>query len=123
MQPDHASVTFTIKQVPSELAGRLKQRAQANRRSLQKELLAIMEAAAEWGQAATITEWPSIAELGRPRYEVKATTQGRTGKRVAKPVGRLTLDQLWQRARKLGPGSAAESADIVRRDRDARHGH
>jgi hypothetical protein len=44
------------------------------------------------------------------------------GETAAPPIGeRLTLEQLWQRARKLGAGGpTSESAAIVRADRDAR---
>lgn len=35
--------------------------------------------------------------------------------------GRLTLEQLWQRARKLGAGFPSESAAIARADRDDRN--
>lgn len=112
-----ASVTLTIKQVPKPVAGRLKRRAQANRRSLQKELLSIIEAAA--GESAA---YSAIAELEHARYDVRPAPARRGKSAHTKQAGKLTLDQLWQRARKLGPGSAVESAAIIRRDRDARHG-
>jgi plasmid stability protein len=51
------TVTLSIKNVPDELARRLKQRATRHHRSLQGELLAIVEAAA--GQPAR-----SLRELG-----------------------------------------------------------
>lgn len=112
------AVTLTIKQVPVELAVRLKQRAEANRRSLQKELLSIMEAACGQGD-----ERSGIVDPGHACYDAQPAPVRRSKSVRANPAGKLTLDQLWQRARKLGRGSAAESADIVRRDRDARHGH
>lgn len=40
------SVNLSIKGVPDELAQRLRERAERNRRSLQRELLSIIEAAA-----------------------------------------------------------------------------
>jgi len=48
--------TFTIKQVPDDLADALRERAAANRRSLQRELLLIMETAAREGAAHRISE-------------------------------------------------------------------
>ena len=51
------TVTLSIKNVPDELARRLKQRAARHHRSLQGELLAIVEAAA--GQSVR-----SLRELG-----------------------------------------------------------
>ena len=114
-----ASVTLTIKQVPAPVAARLKHRAEANRRSLQKELLSIVEAAAN-GQ--TLMSHTGIAEPGYARYEVRPAPKHRGKSAPANTAGKLTLDQLWQRARKLGVRSTSESADIIRRDRDARNG-
>jgi plasmid stability protein len=45
-------VNLSIKQVPDELAERLRRRAARNRRSLQRELLSILEAAAGHGAPA-----------------------------------------------------------------------
>jgi hypothetical protein len=112
------SVTLTIKQVPQSVAARLKRRAEANRRSLQKELLLIIEAAAD---EQTGVAYPGIREPEHARYDVQPAPARRGKSAGAGQGGKLTLDQLWQRARKLGPGSAAESAAIIRRDRDARH--
>lgn len=112
------SVTLTIKQVPASVAARLKRRAEANRRSLQKELLSIIEAAAG-GQ--TLMPYPGIGESEHARYEVRPASK-RRGKSVpTKTTSKLTLDQLWQRARKLGSAGTSESAAIIRRDRDGNH--
>lgn len=111
------SVTLTIKQVPQSVAARLKRRAQANRRSLQKELLSIIEAAA--GEQIGVA-YPGVSEPEHARYNVQPAPARRGKSAGAGQAGKLTLDQLWQRARKLGTGGAAESADIIRRDRDAR---
>lgn len=115
--------TFTIKQIPDAIADALRRRAAMNRRSLQRELLLVIEEAA--------TSFPAaVHEMGEPSrtYAVSATgsTQARRKgavKTVAAASGRLTLEQLWTRARALGASSPSESAVIVRRDRDARHGH
>lgn len=109
-------VTLTIKQVPEELAERLRQRAADNRRSLQRELLLIMEHAAE--DAAPVR----TGEPAPPVYHVhpaagKTAHHARGGKPAA---GRLSLEVLWQRARELGAAMPAESADLIRRDRDTR---
>lgn len=55
------TVTLTIKQVPEVVASRLKSRAKANRRSLQGELLCIVE-------AATTRDAAGISEPAAPRY-------------------------------------------------------
>lgn len=111
-------VTLTIKQVPDALAARLKERAASQRRSLQKELLSIMEQAVDYGNASAMTMHPRVAEPAHAAYAVQPARK--SGRKVVSD--RLTLEQLWQRARKLGAGMNGESAAIIRRDRDARHG-
>lgn len=100
--------TFTIKQVPDALADRLRRRAENNRRSLQRELLLILEDAA----ALRVAEPPAPAYLPAP---ARSSARARSRKN-----SRLSLQELWQRARKLGAAMPTESAAIVRRDRDAR---
>ena len=104
--------TFTIKQVPDALADRLRHRAEDNRRSLQRELLLILEDAA----ALRVSEPPAPAWLPE-LAPMSARAHART--RVRKDV-RLSLAELWKRAHKLGAVMPPESAAIVRRDRDAR---
>jgi len=104
---DAMPTTFTIKQVPDALADRLRRRAEDNRRSLQRELLLILE------DAATLR----VSEPPAPAYlPVVASTRAR----AQRDAGKLSLDALWKRARKLGAASPSESAAIIRRDRDAR---
>ena len=76
------SVTLSIKKVPVELVERLKRKAAMHKRSLQDELIAILE------EAASPT--------------------------------RLTVDELWQEARRLGPPVPGDSTKMIREDRDAR---
>lgn len=115
-------VTFTIKQVPDDIADALRQRALRNRRSLQRELLVVLEDAAA-------REWPVTAEARESRedYATSRKNEQRASRKTARSAtsttGRLTLRELWRRARELGPSSPGESVDIVRRDRDARSGH
>lgn len=115
------TVTLTIKQVPEPLARQLKRRAERNRRSLQKEMLSIMEDAAGRGVPPAPAAYSNVSEPAAV-YSAKRTAIRRTGKTVGgEHAGKLTLDQLWQRARKLGASMPSESAAIIRRDRDARH--
>lgn len=114
-------VTLTIKQVPDAVAARLRQRAEGNRRSLQRELLLIVETAAQDASAGIRAGEPSA-----PAYTVQPTAgsggdgkKRKGGKREIRD-GRLSLAELWQRARALGAGMDAESTGIVRADRDAR---
>jgi plasmid stability protein len=111
-------VTFTIKQVPDRVAEALRERAARNRRSLQRELLVMLEhAASEW----TIPSEGREPEGHHRRRDVRGKNV-RPESRKPPAAGRLTLAELWQRARDLGGPSASESVDIIRRDRDARSG-
>ena len=101
-------VTLTIKQVPERLARKLRARAAASHRSLQGELMSILHEA--------VDEPPAAAEPEAVTYEVKRKPQ-----RPPTHGRKLTLAELWERARKLGAKSPSESADIVRRLRDERH--
>jgi len=74
-------VTLSVKNVPDKLAERLRQRAAVHHRSLQGELLAILEEAAQ----------PSI-----------------------------TIDELAEKVKALGLKTPAESAAMIRADRDGR---
>lgn len=78
---DSMPVTLSVKNVPEKLAQRLRQRAARNHRSLQGELMAILE------------------EAGRRE---------------------LTIDELADAVKKLGLKTPAESAAMIRADRDGR---
>lgn len=75
------AVTLSVKNVPEKLAERLRQRAARNHRSLQGELMAILEDAA------------------RPQ---------------------ISIDELAEKIKALGLKTPAESAAMIRADRDAR---
>jgi plasmid stability protein len=109
-------VTFTIKAVPDRLAMRLRERARAHHRSLQGELMAILEA----GVREPVRD---AREPAPPPYTAQRK-RGATRRRAELPAhGRkLTLAELWERSKRLGPGSPSESAEIIRRLRDERHG-
>jgi plasmid stability protein len=107
------SVTLTIKQVPDRIADKVRARAAASHRSMQGELMAILEEAVR----------QSVAEARQP--EPPAYAVKRVSKRVSKKIPmhgrRLTLSELWERSRRLGPGAQSESTAIVRALRDARY--
>lgn len=77
-------VNLSIKNVPDELVARLKERAKRNHRSLQGELMVILE-----GQAANAADARTLRDIHE-----------------------------WNR--QMGYSSPSESAEIVRRMRDAR---
>jgi plasmid stability protein len=109
------TVTLTIKKVPVALARDLRRRAAAHHRSLQGELLRLLEAAAA-------EPLPAVRESAAPFQVLKPTS---ATKRGTTPEGRLTLAQAWERSRRImaaasTPATSGESADIVRRDRDTR---
>ena len=87
-------VNLSVKNVPDALAERLRRRAGRNRRSLQKELLSILEAAAdERGATATLVPTP--------------------------PTG-LSIEEVGARARELFPRGTPSSANFIRAMRDGR---
>jgi len=110
------AVTLTIKQVPDRIAEKLRLRAAANHRSLQGELMAILEEAASGGAP------PVVRRQEPPAYAAKRAAKGTRATTPAAHGTRLTLSELWERARRLGPGSKSESTGIVRALRDERHG-
>ena len=107
------ATTLTIRNVTDEVAQALRKRAQTHRRSLQRELLLIVERAASEEPSA-----PIVAEPVPAYSSVRARKASRV--RGSAREGRLTLEELWQRARALGSTTPSESAAIVRSDRDAR---
>ena len=108
-------VTLTIKQVPERLAQKLRLRAAASHRSLQGELMAILEDAALKGALHAREPEP-------PPYLAKRSAALAGSRNIPVHGKRLTLSELWERARRLGPGGKSESSAIVRALRDERYG-
>jgi plasmid stability protein len=106
-------VTLTIKEVPDRVADKLRQRAAASHRSLQGELMAMLE------QALAQEAW----EARQQQAAYAAKTPGKRGAPAAVPEHgrRMSLGELWERSRRLGPPSKSESTEIVRKLRDERH--
>jgi plasmid stability protein len=89
------AVNLSVKNVPDDLAELLRRRAAANRRSLQKELLSILEAA------------------------VGGATPRGTGAKVPERQV-LTIEQVADLARKLFPRGTESSVDYIRQMRESR---
>ena len=70
-------VNLSIKGVPEALADRLRSRAARNQRSLQRELMVIIEAAA---QASTSSRAVAVADSPAPVYELAAAPRRATKK-------------------------------------------
>ena len=121
-------LTLTIKNVPEDLASRLRERAADHRRSLQRELLLILEQTAAAPEPVSADD--RAMEPARAVYKVRPDASGRdrverrrtSRATTSAPTGKLTLEELWRCARELGAASPSESADVIRRDRDARDG-
>lgn len=91
-------VNLSIKNVPDELAARLRLRAQRNRRSLQRELLAILDQAADDGAGLV----PS-----RPPPQDRR---------------RLSIDDIVERAHARFPQTSESSVELIRHLREGRYG-
>jgi plasmid stability protein len=98
-------VSLSIKNVPEALAQRLRERAERNHRSLQRELMAILEHAARGDPALS----PVLSTGARPAAE-------------AAPAERLSIDRLAARAQALFPRGSPDSVDLIREMRDGRYG-
>lgn len=92
---------FSIKNVPDTLATRLRERAERNHRSLQRELMAILE----WAAAE-----PPLAPNRAP-----TATPG-------PPRRKISIDELAADARKLFPNGTPSSVQFIREMRDGRYG-
>lgn len=106
------TITLTIKQVPHMLAKKLRQRAAVSHRSLQGELMLILEQAVD---QASLQAQETISA-----YKVKRLSRTTRGKAGAHGK-RMGLGELWERARRLGPPSRSESPALIRSLRDGRY--
>ena len=134
------SINLSIKNVPESLADALRARAQSHHRSLQGELMSILEAAV--GPSMTVQQ--PLAEYSLDRVAVKVARGKAEAKaearlsaaalssaspspqapQAASAAGMLSLQQLWQRssaaARKARVKPVDESVAMIREDRDRR---
>lgn len=97
---------LSIKDVPEALAEALRQRAARNHRSLQGELMAIIEVAAQEGEAA-----------------LSAQSAGKAQRKDASRRGWKTIEQVYAEHLERFPEPFTEgpmSVDIIRQDRDRR---
>lgn len=100
---------LSIKDVPEDLAEALRQRAARNHRSLQGELMAIIERAAHDGSLEAPTEGGSPSNQGGRTHSVRR--------------GWKTIEQIYAEHLERFPKPFTEgpmSVDIIRQDRDRR---
>ena len=93
-------VNLSIKNVPDELAEKLRQRAERNHRSLQRELMAIIEQA---------------TEHARGPIQFDASAGGPAQRRVS-------VEELRAKSRELFPEGTDSSVELIREMRDGRYG-
>jgi plasmid stability protein len=91
------TVNLSVKNVPEELAELLRRRAAGNRRSLQRELLSILEAAVGLAPSAQ----PTAAKRRAPRAAI-------------------TIEELAEISRNLFPEGTESSVAYLRQLRDTR---
>jgi plasmid stability protein len=100
---------LSIKDVPEVLAEALRQRAARNHRSLQGELMAIIERAANDGA--------ETAPSGRADVSLPAARRGAV-RRGSKTIEQIYAEHLERFPKPFTQGPM--SADIIRQDRDRR---
>ena len=88
------AVNLSVKNVPDALAESLRSRAERNRRSLQRELLSILEAA-----------------VGH----VSGTSEAENGPEAQRPI---TIEELIEISRKLFPQETESSVNFIRQMRE-----
>ena len=114
---------LSIKDVPESLAEQLRQRATRNHRSLQGELMAIVEAAVV---ATPVAQMPEKAQtLTHPDtpYRREIVGFGANGRPITRRVGTKTIAQIAAELRALFPEPVTDvplGVDIIRADRDSR---
>ena len=108
--------TLTIRDVPEATVRNLKARAERTHRSLQREMLLILE---ESISSSVISE-PQPQYRVEPPARVPTTAHGST---TAAPTREfLSIEQLWERGRSMGLSTPDESVEIIRKLRDQRFG-
>jgi plasmid stability protein len=117
---DVMSQTLTIRNVPDSLARKLKTRAGRNHRSLQGEVMAILvqASAASTAEQTAAPYRASLTESGAKTTASETAPQPAAGA----PGKKLTIEEIWERGKRLGLSGPNESARIVRKVRDERFG-
>ena len=114
---------LSIKDVPESLAEQLRQRAARNHRSLQGELMAIVEAAVVATPLAPIIEKARTPPYPDTLYGREIVGFGANGRPITRRVGTKTVAQIAAELRALFPEPVTDvplGVDIIRADRDSR---
>ncbi|VTU15792.1 Arc-like DNA binding domain protein [Variovorax sp. PBL-H6] len=100
---------LSVKDVPEELAERLRQQAARNHRSLQGELMAILEQAI-YAPAPTPMPRPGVVSIGWSGHPVL--------RRGGKPIEQIAAEHRVRFPQPIHGGP--DAVDIIRAERDAR---
>lgn len=115
---------LSIKDVPAELAERLRQRALRNHRSLQGELMAIVEAAAFGGPGAAPEQASAYADIDTRATATLFAVDRRSGASGnSSRSGGKTIEQIASEHRARFPQPFRDgplAVDLIRADRDTR---
>jgi plasmid stability protein len=118
---------LSIKDVPESWAQALRQRAERNHRSLQGELMCLLEQAVSAGPSelnSAMTSSPS-STLSSSAFNA-SLGQGLEWDRLGRPItrrGSKTIEQIYAEHLRRFPSPITEgpmSVDIIRQDRDSR---
>jgi plasmid stability protein len=115
----HVGVDISIKNVPAEKVEILKQRAKANHRSLQGELMAIIDQVVK--EPARAITFDELAEHGR-RLGLSTPSEATRWIRESRDAGdarpKLTIDEAVAKVSKLRLSRHNEAVRMIREDRD-----
>ena len=116
------AVDFSIKQVPEDLARRLRKRAEANHRSLQGELMAILQQALKQDAAAdaSVVREAAPAQALRRSRRVAAASESALIIRQAREGRTCSIGDLHRYVSTLGAGTPDESTAWIRQERKRR---
>ena len=119
------AVNLSIKNVPEKLADAIRKRAARNHRSLQGELVAILQqVAAESSlpqRVSVARERPPITSFGRPtHWTVAPRSEGTLMIREARDGRTFTVRDLLDYVSSLGQGTPDESTAWIRQMRSSR---
>lgn len=97
------AVNLSIKNVPDAMAARLRERAERNHRSLQGELMAILEQTLSGPAPGSSAVMPPVVE-------------------PARSMPKLSIEEMTRRTGRLFPNGTASSVEFLRAMRDGRYG-
>lgn len=115
-------VDLSIKRVPTDVARRLRKRAEAHHRSLQGELMAILRAAVEEGGESTTSLAGEAAPVyaARTPQRIASASESALIIRQAREGRTCTIADLHRFVSALGTPTPDESTSWIQRERSRR---